>query len=59
MPISHFNNPEHWRQRAKEARAIAEQLTDETAKATMLTIADDYENLAIEAATRVIDESKE
>jgi hypothetical protein len=54
MPeVSHFNDPEHWRQRAKEARALAEQMSDETAKKMMLEIADDYEKLAVRAAKRM------
>jgi hypothetical protein len=37
---------QHWRQRAEEARTIAEQLSDLQAKRTMLGIADDYDRLA-------------
>jgi hypothetical protein len=30
MPLSpHFNDPDHWRQRAEECRALAEQMSDE------------------------------
>jgi hypothetical protein len=33
MPIaSHLNGPEHWRQRAEEARILAEQMSDERNK---------------------------
>ena len=39
-------DPEHWRNRAEEARAIAVQMTDPHTKATMLAIAQDYERLA-------------
>jgi hypothetical protein len=53
MPeVSHFNDPEHWRQRAKEARVVAEQMSNETAKKMMLEIADDYDKLAVRAAMR-------
>jgi hypothetical protein len=42
-----MNDPEHWRRRAKEARRVAEQLDDPTAKQTMLEIAQSYERLAV------------
>jgi hypothetical protein len=41
-----LDDPEHWRSRAEEARAVAEQLSDPEAKRTMLRIAADYEQLA-------------
>jgi hypothetical protein len=46
------NDPKHWLGRAKEARAIAEQLDDPEAKRTMLATADDYERLAKRAEER-------
>ena len=53
MPIApHLNDPEHWRRRAEEARVLAEQVTNETAKKMMLKIADDYDKLAVRAAIR-------
>jgi hypothetical protein len=48
-----FDDPEHWRDRAKEARAHAEQMTDREAKQTMLGIAEDYEKLARRAEERL------
>jgi hypothetical protein len=48
--VPHFNDPEHWRQRAKEARGLAEQMSDETSRKMMLKIADDYDKLAARAA---------
>jgi len=42
----------HWRERAEEARAIAETLTDPVARETMLRIAQEYEKLAKRAETR-------
>ena len=42
----------HWRNRAEEARAIAVQMTDPHTKAVMLTIAQDYEKLAVRAEQR-------
>jgi hypothetical protein len=46
------NSQKHWRNRAEEARAIAVQMTDAHTKATMLTIAQDYEKLAERAEQR-------
>ena len=43
MPEHPINDPKHWFDRAKEARALAEQLGDPEAKRTMLKNADDYE----------------
>ena len=48
------NDPAHWRQRAQEARTVADQLSDLQAKAAMLRIADDYERLATRAEARAI-----
>jgi hypothetical protein len=46
MPASFINNPEHWRDRAREKRALAGRLRNEQAKQTVLRIANDYELLA-------------
>ena len=40
--VSLINDPKHWRDRAKEARAIADDMTDPDAKQMMLGIAKDY-----------------
>jgi hypothetical protein len=45
-------DPKHWLDRAKEARALAEQLDDPEAKRTMFATADDYERLAKRAEER-------
>ena len=56
MPIApHYNDLEHWRQRAEAARVLAEQTSNERAKKTMLTIADDYDELAVRAVMRSIE----
>jgi len=47
---------EHWRQRAEETRAQAKQMSSERSKKMMLKIADDYDDLAVNAATRSIDQ---
>jgi cytochrome c553 len=43
MPSSHLNDPEHWRDRAKEARAMAEDMADPVSKQKMLDVAANYE----------------
>jgi hypothetical protein len=52
VPLELLNDAEHWRDRAKEARLRAEQVTDPEAKKMMLRIADDYDRLARRAASR-------
>jgi hypothetical protein len=51
MP-SLWNDPEHWRSRAEEARATADQLHDLESKRVMLGIADGYDKLAARAESR-------
>jgi hypothetical protein len=46
------DDPDYWRNRADEARAIAVQMMDPHTKATMLAIAQDYEKLAKRAEQR-------
>jgi hypothetical protein len=41
-----FGDHLHWRRRAREARRIAAQMDDPTAKITMLAIANSYDQLA-------------
>jgi hypothetical protein len=52
MPASLVNDPEHWRDRAREKRALAERLRNELAKQTMLRIANDFDRLAERAEER-------
>ena len=49
---SGINDPEHWRARAEEMRTLAEDVTDEESRKTMLRIAQDYERLAERAVER-------
>jgi hypothetical protein len=51
-PGSILDNPEHWHQRAEEARRVAEQLSDPLATKMMLRVAQDYEQLAEHALRR-------
>ena len=46
MTASPINDPAYWRQRAEEARRIADQLDDPLAKKTLLEIARSYERLS-------------
>jgi len=46
MPSHVFDDPKHWRQRAEQARALAEQMSDPTSREMMLGIVKDYEQLA-------------
>jgi hypothetical protein len=41
-----LNDPEYWRRRAEEARAIAEQMIDPDTFAIMVRVAEQYDNLA-------------
>ena len=52
MPNAISSDPQHWRARADEARAMAEKITDPHAKAAMLEIARNYEHIAERAERR-------
>ena len=52
LPSSFINDPEHWRQRAAELRALAEQVSDLRSKQIMLGIANEYDRLAERAEKR-------
>jgi hypothetical protein len=44
--VLHFDNPNHWRKRAQEARVLAEKISDPIARQSMSRTAEHYEWLA-------------
>ena len=50
--MSLLDDPAHWRTRAAEARAIAAEMKDPSARRTMLEVATHYDVLAERAARR-------
>ena len=53
QPKIPINDPKPWRERAEEARAVADAMTDEKSRKMMLRIAGDYEELARRAELRL------
>jgi hypothetical protein len=52
MQSRFINDPKHWRERAQEARVLADRIDDKGAQQLMLGIARDYERLAQRAEQR-------
>jgi hypothetical protein len=46
MPQSYINDSEHWRDRARQMRELAAQVTNLETKKMMLGFAEDYDRLA-------------
>jgi hypothetical protein len=51
--MSIYNDVKHWRARAQESRAQAEQMPTDDMKQSMLNIAEEYEALAQRAEARI------
>jgi hypothetical protein len=49
---SHLNDPEHWRDRAEQVRALADQVSNQKTRDAILGIVADYELLADRAQER-------
>jgi hypothetical protein len=48
-----YNDPEHWRQRAAEARKLANDMTDAVGRQAMLEVAEKYDRVAERALERL------
>jgi len=48
-----FHDPQHWLDRAEEARSIATQIIDPISRRAMLQIAENYDSLARRAMQRL------
>lgn len=51
---TNFNNPVYWRQHAEDARAMAENLTDDKARKQIIEVAEGYDRLAKMAEIRIL-----
>ena len=49
---SHFDDPEYWRDRAEQVRALADQVSNQKARRSIQQIAAEYELIANRAQER-------
>jgi hypothetical protein len=54
MSWTHLDDPQHWRDRAEEARYVAERMSDDKSRELVFEIAAAYERLAKRAEERRI-----
>jgi hypothetical protein len=54
-----YNDPEHWRRRATEARAVAEKMTDAVGKKAMMEVAENYDRVAARAVERLVQQTSQ
>jgi hypothetical protein len=54
-----YNDAEHWRKRAKEARALAEKMSDAVNKKAMMEVAEKYDDVAARAAERLAQRTRQ
>jgi hypothetical protein len=45
MPIEFVEDPQHWRKRAEEARSLAAQVIDDTARKRLTELAKEFERI--------------
>jgi hypothetical protein len=53
MALRSIDDPGYWHERAEEIRAVGKQMVDANSRASMLKIADSYDQLAKNADRRV------
>ena len=59
LGLEKFNDPEYWFSRAEEVRVLSQLMIHEEARAIMVRIAQDYENLGDQARQRRLTKPKE
>ena len=56
--VSQLDQPDHFRSRAEELRAVAEMISEPTARANLLKLANDYDKLASRAEERIANRAR-
>jgi hypothetical protein len=52
VPLLYNSDPEHWRKRAEDARALARFMSDPVAEEMLIEIANNYDRIALRAVGR-------